>query len=63
MARADKQQNREGYVNLEIREGAGVPLFETSELQRCSPAMRQLKAMDKYHARMWVKYWKSKGYI
>lgn len=62
MASTDRQR-RGIHEDLQLGEGKGVPLFDTSELQRCSPTMRQMAAIDKHHARMWVKYWRSRAYI
>ena len=60
LANADRQHRG---MALEVGEDGGSPLFGTTQLQRCSPSMRQLPSMDKEHARMWVKYWKSRNYV
>ena len=37
--------------------------YETSELLRSSPVMRELQPMSEEHARAWVRYWKAKGFV
>ena len=41
---------------------AGIT-FETSALEASSEGMRTLQPMTGEHARMWIRYWKSKGFI
>ena len=62
MALADDQRRGTAEA-VEVGEGGGVPLYETSELKRYSPTMYQLPPIDKSHAQMWVKYWKSRKYL
>ena len=38
-------------------------VHETSELQRSSATMRKLEPMSEEHARMWVRYWRSRKFI
>ncbi|EKM51563.1 uncharacterized protein PHACADRAFT_212203 [Phanerochaete carnosa HHB-10118-sp] len=37
--------------------------FATDELQRSSPTMCELQPLSEEHARMWVRYWKSRRYL
>ena len=38
-------------------------VYETSELLRVSPIMRELQPMSEEHARAWVRYWKAKRFF
>lgn len=37
--------------------------FCTAALQRSSPTMRELQPISEDHARMWVRFWRTSGYI
>lgn len=38
-------------------------MFETAALLKSSATMSALQPMTEEHARMWVRYWKAKGFI
>ena len=54
-----------GLARAELTESGGAMAlaFDTSRLLRSSPAMRELQPMSENHAKAWVQYWKSKGFI
>ena len=37
--------------------------FDTTALLRSSKTMEELQRMTEEHARMWVRYWRAKGFI
>jgi hypothetical protein len=48
----------EGYEDGEV---GGQPVFSTDKIQIMSATMRQLPALGKEDATLWVKYWKGVG--
>ena len=57
-------RQRSGVANGAAKaEGIMNLAYETSELLRSSPSMRELEPMSEEHARAWVRYWKTKGFV
>ena len=42
---------------------SGNVIFGTSELCQSSATVRELEPMSEEHARMWVRYWRSREFI
>lgn len=56
---------RDGGVKTEAREAMGVPLLQTTEAVKASPALRRqnLAPLNAKDALAWVKFWKSAGLL
>ncbi|KIP12189.1 hypothetical protein PHLGIDRAFT_371020 [Phlebiopsis gigantea 11061_1 CR5-6] len=54
-----------GLARAELTDSGGAMklAYETAELLRSSSAMRELEPMSEDHAKAWVRYWRSKGFI
>ncbi|GJE88440.1 acetyl-CoA synthetase-like protein [Phanerochaete sordida] len=44
-------------------EGVSSLVFASDNLQHSSPTMRELQPLSEEHARMWVRYWRSRHYL
>lgn len=53
----------EGHAAAPTEVGALDNTFETTKLCESSPTMRAIQPLSEEHAKMWVKYWKGKGFI
>lgn len=44
-------------------EAGGLPLYDTTKLQRVCPSVRNLDKIDAKLVEAWVGWWKEKGWI
>jgi hypothetical protein len=46
-----------------VKEAAGGPMFSTAKAQQISKAMADLPKLSREDASLWIKYWKSTGFL
>ncbi|GJE90357.1 acetyl-CoA synthetase-like protein [Phanerochaete sordida] len=44
-------------------EAGGLPVFATGKMQECSAALREAPAVGDAHAKAWVEYWRTSGFL